>query len=155
MRIRQDLEQDPEHCQTVQYTTAKYIERHSLSSEQLAISFPSGDHRAQRTQLVCSAKLLVNLVLAREPSVMRKKGGREGGKRSQIPTGTSRTMAIEICLSSNFVVIFDFNVFPFPPSKAHFLSNVPMTVCHLRGPPILSHYINKWQFSGVRNKLTC
>jgi hypothetical protein len=50
---------------------------------------------------------------------MRKTGGREDGKRS-------RTGAIEVCLSFNFVVIFNFNVSPFPPSEAQFLSNIPM-----------------------------
>jgi hypothetical protein len=38
----------------------------------------------------------------------------------------SRTVAIEVCLSFNLVVVFDFNVFLFPTSKAQFLSNVPM-----------------------------
>jgi hypothetical protein len=38
----------------------------------------------------------------------------------------SRAMAIEVCLSINLVVIFNFNIFPFPPSRAQFLVNVPM-----------------------------
>jgi hypothetical protein len=38
----------------------------------------------------------------------------------------SRTVAIEVCLSFNLVVIFNFNVFPFPPSKAKSIGDVPM-----------------------------
>ncbi len=38
----------------------------------------------------------------------------------------SRIVAINVFLSYNFDVVFNFNVFPFPPSKAHFLGMVPM-----------------------------
>ncbi len=37
-----------------------------------------------------------------------------------------RIVAIDVLLSYNFGVVFNFNVFPFPPSKAHFLDKVPM-----------------------------
>ncbi len=30
-------------------------------------------------------------------------------------------MAVEVCLSFNFAVVFDFILFPVPPSKANFL----------------------------------
>jgi hypothetical protein len=46
---------------------------------------------------------------------MRKKGGQEDGKRWG---NGSRTMAIEVCFSFNFAVVFDFNLFPVPPSKS-------------------------------------
>jgi hypothetical protein len=51
---------------------------------------------------------------------MRKKGGRETGKRSQEVSDRDDRG----CLSFNFVLNFNFNVFP--PSEAQFLSNVPM-----------------------------
>ncbi len=35
-------------------------------------------------------------------------------------------MAIEVCLLFNFAVVFNFNVFPFPPSKAQSLGDFPM-----------------------------
>jgi hypothetical protein len=38
----------------------------------------------------------------------------------------SRIVAIDVHLSFNFAVVFDFNVFPFPSSKAQFLFDVPM-----------------------------
>jgi hypothetical protein len=38
----------------------------------------------------------------------------------------SQTVAIEVCLSFNLVVISNFNVFPFPPSKAQSSGDVPM-----------------------------
>ncbi len=38
----------------------------------------------------------------------------------------SRTVAIEVCLSFNLVVISNFNVFPFPPSKQKLIGDVPM-----------------------------
>ncbi len=38
----------------------------------------------------------------------------------------SRTVAMEVCLLFNFDCIFIFNIFPFPPSKAQSLGNVPM-----------------------------
>jgi hypothetical protein len=38
----------------------------------------------------------------------------------------SRTVAIEVSLTFTLVAVFIFNVFPFPPSKAQFLGNVPM-----------------------------
>jgi hypothetical protein len=31
-----------------------------------------------------------------------------------------RTVAIDVHLSFNFAFVFEFNVFPFPPDKAHF-----------------------------------
>ncbi len=49
----------------------------------------------------------------------KKRAGRVANVRNR-----SRTVAIEVCLSFNFVVIFNFNVFS--PSEAQFLSNVPM-----------------------------
>ncbi len=39
---------------------------------------------------------------------------------------SSRTVAIEVCLLFNFVVVFNFNVFRSLPSKAQFLGDVPM-----------------------------
>ncbi len=36
----------------------------------------------------------------------------------------SRTMAIEVCFSFNFAVVFDFNLFPVPPSKAKSIGEV-------------------------------
>jgi hypothetical protein len=38
----------------------------------------------------------------------------------------SRTLTIEICLSFILVVISNFNVFPFPPSKPKLIGDVPM-----------------------------
>ncbi len=38
----------------------------------------------------------------------------------------SRTVAMEVCLSFNLVVISNFNVFPFPPSKPKLIGDVPM-----------------------------
>ncbi len=38
----------------------------------------------------------------------------------------SRTMAITVCLSFNLDVVYNFNVFPFPLSKAQSLGDVPM-----------------------------
>jgi hypothetical protein len=38
----------------------------------------------------------------------------------------SRTVVIEVCLSFNLVVISNFNVFPFPPSKPKLIGDVPM-----------------------------
>jgi hypothetical protein len=38
----------------------------------------------------------------------------------------SRTMAMEVCFSFNFVVVFDFNLFPVPPSKAKSIGDVLM-----------------------------
>ncbi len=38
----------------------------------------------------------------------------------------SRTVAMKVCLVFNFAVDFIFNVFPFPPSRAQSLGNVPM-----------------------------
>jgi hypothetical protein len=35
-------------------------------------------------------------------------------------------VAIDVLLSFNFAVVFNFYVFSFPPSKAQFLGNVPM-----------------------------
>ncbi len=37
-----------------------------------------------------------------------------------------RTVAIDVLLSFNFAVVFNFNVYPFPPSKPQFLGDVPM-----------------------------
>ncbi len=51
---------------------------------------------------------------------MRTKEGREDvWHRSQI-------IAINVLMSVNFAVAFNFNVFPFPQSKAQFLGDVPM-----------------------------
>ncbi len=49
--------------------------------------------------------------------------GQEGGILS---VQVSRIVAIEVCLLFNFAVFFIFNVFPFPPSKAQSLGDVPM-----------------------------
>ncbi len=38
----------------------------------------------------------------------------------------SRTVAITVCLSFNLDVVYNFNVFPFPLSKAQSLGDVPM-----------------------------
>jgi hypothetical protein len=38
----------------------------------------------------------------------------------------ARTAAIEVRFSINFAVVFDFNVFPFPPSKPKLIGDVPM-----------------------------
>ncbi len=38
----------------------------------------------------------------------------------------SQIIAINDILSFNFAVVSNFNVFPFPPSKAQFLGDVPM-----------------------------
>jgi hypothetical protein len=36
----------------------------------------------------------------------------------------SRTMAIEVCFSFNFAVVFDFYLFPVPPSKEKSIGDV-------------------------------
>ncbi len=36
----------------------------------------------------------------------------------------SRTVAIEVCLPFNFAVVFDFNLFPVPPSKEKFIGDI-------------------------------
>jgi hypothetical protein len=38
----------------------------------------------------------------------------------------TRTIAMELCLSFNFGVVFDVNLLPVPPSKAQFIGNVLM-----------------------------
>ncbi len=38
----------------------------------------------------------------------------------------ARTAAIEVRFSINFAVVFDFNVYPFPPSKPKLIGDVPM-----------------------------
>ncbi len=38
----------------------------------------------------------------------------------------SRTVAIEVCLSFSLVVIYNFNIFPFLPSKLKLIGDVPM-----------------------------
>ncbi len=38
----------------------------------------------------------------------------------------SLTVAIKVCLSFNLVVISNFNIFPFPPSKLKLIGDVPM-----------------------------
>jgi len=53
---------------------------------------------------------------------MRTKGGQEGMAYIRY---RSSTVAIEVCLLFNFAV-FIFNVFPFPPSKAQSLGDIPM-----------------------------
>ncbi len=35
-------------------------------------------------------------------------------------------MAVKVCLLFNFAVVFNINAFPFPPSKAQSLGDVPM-----------------------------
>jgi hypothetical protein len=37
-----------------------------------------------------------------------------------------RTAAIDVLLSFSLAVVFNLNVFPFPPSKPQFLGDVPM-----------------------------
>jgi hypothetical protein len=56
---------------------------------------------------------------------MRTKGGQEGGMWNR-----SRIVAIDVLLSINFAVVFNFHVFPFTPSKAQYSGNVPMTGKH-------------------------
>ncbi len=53
---------------------------------------------------------------------MRKEGGREGAYIHN----RSRTVAIEVCSSFNFAVVFDFMYFRFRPSKAKSIGNVLM-----------------------------
>ncbi len=53
---------------------------------------------------------------------MRKKGARKVANICKM----SRIVAIEVCLSLNLVVISNFNVFPFPLSKAQSLGDVSM-----------------------------
>ncbi len=53
---------------------------------------------------------------------MRTKVGREGDIHRYKP----RTVAIDVLLSFNLAVVFNLNVFPFPPSKPQFLGDVPM-----------------------------
>jgi hypothetical protein len=53
---------------------------------------------------------------------MRNKGVR----KVEYVRHRSRIVAIDVLLSYNFGVVVNFNVFPFPPSKAHFLGMVPM-----------------------------
>ncbi len=55
---------------------------------------------------------------------MRTKGGQEGG--IQYIRYVPRTVAMEVGLQFNFAVVFVFNIFPFPPSIAQSLGNVPM-----------------------------
>jgi hypothetical protein len=55
---------------------------------------------------------------------MRTNGGQEGG--IQYIRYMSRIVAMEVCLLFNFAVVFIFNIFPFLPSKAQSLGNVPM-----------------------------
>ncbi len=54
-----------------------------------------------------------------------KGGGQEGGILSVY---RSPTVAIEVCLLFNFAVVFIFNVFPFPPSKAQSLGESEIEV---------------------------
>ncbi len=56
----------------------------------------------------------INFFRPKRQSVMRKEVGREGGKRSQKVSDRS-----DWGLSFNFAVVFDFALFPVPPSKAH------------------------------------
>jgi hypothetical protein len=44
-------------------------------------------------------------------------------KMANIQNG-SRTMAIKVCFSFNFAVVFDFQLFPVPPSKAKSIGDV-------------------------------
>ncbi len=52
---------------------------------------------------------------------MRNNEGREGGIYG------SRTVAIEVFLLFNFAVVFNFNVFPFPPTIGVVLMHMPKT----------------------------
>ncbi len=54
---------------------------------------------------------------------MRKKRG--AGKVANV-YNRPQTVAIKVCLSFNLVVISNFNVFPFPPSKPKLIGDVPM-----------------------------
>jgi hypothetical protein len=38
----------------------------------------------------------------------------------------ARTVAIDVLLSFNFAVVFNLNLFPFPPSESQFLGDDPM-----------------------------
>jgi hypothetical protein len=53
---------------------------------------------------------------------MRTKGGREVSYIRYRPW----TVAIDVLLSFNLAVVFNLNIFPFPPSKPQFLGDVPM-----------------------------
>jgi hypothetical protein len=55
--------------------------------------------------------------------------GRGAGKVANV-CKRSRTVAIEVCVSFNFAVVFDFNLFLVPPSKVHFIGNVHMNRLH-------------------------
>jgi hypothetical protein len=52
---------------------------------------------------------------------MRPRRGAE--KMANIRNG-SRTVAIEVCFSINFAVVFDFQLFPVPPSKGKSMGDV-------------------------------
>jgi hypothetical protein len=56
---------------------------------------------------------------------MRIKDGREGGIHSVYCSGY-RTEAIDVLLSFNFAVIFNFYIFSFLPCKTQFLRDVLM-----------------------------
>ncbi len=60
-------------------------------------------------------------------------------------------VAIDVCLSLNFAVVFEFNLFLFPSSKDQFLG-----VCHLPGPPSFSLQTTfKSMFNGYCDKRKC
>ncbi len=47
------------------------------------------------------------------------------GKVAYVPY-RSRIVVIEVCLTFSFDVVFNFNVYPFPPSKSKLLGDVLM-----------------------------
>jgi hypothetical protein len=50
----------------------------------------------------------------------------KGARKMAYVWHRSRIVAINVLLSYNFAVVFNFNVFPFPPRKAQFLDIDPM-----------------------------
>ncbi len=51
----------------------------------------------------------------------------------------SRIVAIDFLLSFDFAVVFNFNVYPFPQSKAQFLGNVYMNSLNCKSRRIVRH----------------
>jgi hypothetical protein len=49
---------------------------------------------------------------------------RKGAEKMENIRNGSRTVAIEVCFSINFAVVFDFQLFPVPPSKGKSIGDV-------------------------------
>ncbi len=77
-------------------------------------------------------------------AVMRRVGGR-GGKMAN-GRNRSRTVTIEVCVSFNIAIIFDFNLFPVPLNKAQFIGNVLVNrqnaAISSRGVPFQRHLVD-------------